>query len=87
MAIPPILENTMNRDTLINQLRPRFSNDREWSEFLDFIEDRKVRGGADELWLQWDIHRLTQQAGHQPWRRHDHRFLPEAIRLPEAPIL
>ena len=37
MAIPPIQENAMNRDTLINQLRPRFSNDREWSEFLDFI--------------------------------------------------
>lgn len=74
-------------DTVIEQLKPRFGSTHEWAEFLAFIEDRKVRGGVDEVWLQWDIHRLMLQAGRQSWQRHDHRFLPEAVRLPETPLL
>jgi hypothetical protein len=87
MAIPSNMENAMNSDAVLNQLRPRFGGEREWAVFLAFVEARRIRGNADEIWLQWDFHVLMQQAGHAPWHRHDNRFLPETFRTADAPIL
>lgn len=87
MVIPPHMENAMNNDAVLNQLKPRFGSEREWTAFLSFVKARKIRGNAEEIWLQWDIHVLVQQAGHTPWFRHDNRFLPESFRTADAPIL
>lgn len=76
----------MNRNAIINQLRPRFRNDGEWALFLAFIEDHRVRGDAEEIWLQWDIHLLKRQAGQRPWHSQDNRFLPESMLMADAPI-
>lgn len=77
----------MNSDAELNQLRPRFVSEREWTGFLAFVEARKIRGNAEEIWLQWDFHRLQQQAGRTSWHPYDHRFLPETFRSTDAPII
>lgn len=77
----------MNRNATINQLRPRFRNERDWTDFLAFVDQRKVRGDAEEIWLQWDIHLLSRQDSHGTWHGHGSRYLSEAFRLPDAPIL
>lgn len=57
----------MSCNPTLMSLKPRFRDDHEWSRFLDFVETRRVRGSAEELWLQWDIHQLKSQAARQPW--------------------
>ncbi len=86
MANPSIMENAMNSDAVLNQLKPRFASEREWAVFLAFVEARRIRGNAEEIWLQWDFHQLQQQAGHSSWHRHNNRFLPEPFRTADAPI-
>ena len=67
----------MSSNPTLMSLKSRFRDDHEWSRFLDFVETRRVRGSAEELWLQWDIHRLTCQATLQPWPGGG-RYRPEA---------
>ena len=67
----------MSSNPTLMSLKSRFRDDREWSRFLDFIETRRVRGSAEELWLQWDIHQLKCQAA--PWSGPGGgRYRPEA---------
>jgi hypothetical protein len=77
----------MDRNAIINQLKPRFQNDMEWNDFLAYIENRKVRGDADEMWLQWEIHLLSRQDSLGSWHSHGSRFLSESFRLSDAPII
>lgn len=77
----------MNRNATINELKSRFQNEHEWSDFLAFIEDRKIRGDAEEIMLQWDIHLLSRQDCQGTWHSHGSRYLSESFRLPDAPIL
>ncbi len=65
----------MHRNANIDQLRARFSNDNEWSLFLAFLESHKVRGCTTEIWLQWEIHLLKQNAIANEWRPVNQRFV------------
>lgn len=65
----------MNRNAHIDQLRARFNNDGDWSLFLAFLESHKVRGCATEIWLQWEIHLLKQNAIANEWRPVNQRFV------------
>ena len=77
----------MDRNAIINQLKPRFQSDIEWNDFLAYIENRKVRGDADEIWLQWEIHLLSRHDSQGTWHSHGSRFLSESYRLSDAPII
>ncbi len=77
----------MDRSSIINQLKPRFQNEGEWMDFQAYIEVQKVRGNADEIWLQWEIHVLSMQDSHGAWQSHGSRYLPESFRLSDAPIV
>lgn len=77
----------MDRNAIINQLKPRFRSDMEWKDFLAYIEIQKIRGDADEIWLQWEIHLLSRQDSLGAWHSHGSRFLSESFRLSDAPII
>lgn len=77
----------MIRDDILEQLRPRFPNAARWQEFLAFAEQRKVRGDAEEIWLQWDIHLLQRQSVQGPWHSDMQHFLPASATAPAQPIL
>ncbi|HWS40457.1 MAG TPA: hypothetical protein VN247_04095 [Arenimonas sp.] len=63
-----------HQDTL-DQLKQKFASDELWYEFLAFIDSHKVRGCAQELWLQWEIYQLKCQAAKTQWQSHDSRFM------------
>ena len=77
----------MDRDNILEQLKPRFSQHGEWLQFLAFVQSQRIRGDAEEIWLQWDIHLLQRQSAHLPWHNQDQRFLPASAMLPAQPIL
>ena len=65
-------------DTL-NQLKQKFASEEVWHEFLTFIDTYKVRGCAQELWLQWEIYQLKCQAVKTQWQSHDGRYLGSEV--------
>ena len=65
---------------ILNTLKPKFTSDRDWQNFLVFLDSHKVRGGATELWLQWEIHLLKKQAVANDWNPVSRRFAaPERL--------
>lgn len=63
-----------HQDTL-TQLKSKFTAEDQWQEFLSFIESQKVRGDAQELWLQWEIYLLKCQSVKTQWHSKDDRFV------------
>ena len=62
------------------KFKSQFSKPEQWLQFQTFIEQYKVRGNADEIWLQWEIHNLQAQADHHAWQAYDARFVaPELL--------
>lgn len=62
-----------HQDTLA-ELKQKFASNNEWQEFLSFIDEQKVRGGSQEIWLQWEIYLLKCQANKAQWQSQDSRF-------------
>lgn len=62
------------------QLKEKFESDQQWQDFLNFIESQKVRGDANELWLQWEIHMLKCQSMKNEWHSSDHYYLSSGMR-------
>lgn len=61
------------------QLKPKFTADEQWHEFLNFIDTQRVRGDAQELWLQWEIHLLKCQAVKSSWQSQDARYVRSEV--------
>lgn len=70
----------MVRDDILNELKTKFPDERDWRDFLVFIDTRKVRGGAMELWLQWEIHLLRTQAAERGWNALDRRYMAPGLK-------
>jgi hypothetical protein len=63
-----------HQDTL-TQLKPKFTAVEQWQKFLSFIDSQKVRGDAQELWLQWEIHLLKCQSVKTQWHSQGDRYV------------
>ncbi len=63
-----------DQDT-INQLKPNFTSHEQWQQFLSFIDTYKVRGCAQELWLQWEIHLLKCADLNKNWHNNNSHYL------------
>lgn len=70
----------MVRADILNELRLKFADERDWRDFLGFIDSHRVRGDAVELWLQWEIHLLRTQAAGREWSALDRRFMAPGMK-------
>ena len=70
----------MLRTDILNELKMKFTDERDWRDFLCFIDSHKVRGDARELWLQWEIHLLRTQTAGRAWSALDRRFMAPAMK-------
>lgn len=59
----------------LTQLKSKFTTDEQWHEFLSFVDTQRVRGDAQELLLQWEIHLLKCQAAKPSWHKQVDRYV------------
>ena len=66
-------------DTLL-QLKPKFEDENQWQDFLNFIDNHKVRGDAIEIWLQWEIHLLKCLDMNNDWHNNNGHYFSTEMR-------
>jgi len=66
-------------DTLL-QLKPKFEDENQWHDFLNFIDSHKARGDAIELLLQWEIHLLKCLDMNSDWHNNNGHYFSTEMR-------